>query len=418
VKPLSTVPAFGEALLWFQNPLLGVLAGALFTAILQSSSASIGILQALAGAGQLTVGATIPIIMGQNIGTCVTTLISSVGANRNAKRTAMIHLYFNVIGTALLLGAFSLLRATVRLSFINDTVTAFQIALIHTLFNLLCTALLFPLAPWLERLAVRTVPGKENEKEEHAFLDERLLTSPSLAVAQSHAVCKDMAVRALSNARMSFALLQIYDQNQHAEIEKSEGEIDRMEDEIGNYLVSIGSKNMSEKDSFEVTSQLHLINDLERISDHALNLAQAAEQATASHPPFSEGAKQDLQVLCNALEEILWLTERAFCHGESDAAWQIEPLEQVIDKLEEEARQQGVERLRNNGCSIESGFLFSDMLGDLERIADHCSNVAQLCLATREQSFRTHESLQNRRNAAGADFDRLYEMYRSKFSIS
>lgn len=416
VKPLADVPAFGEALLWFQNPLLGVLAGAVLTAILQSSSASIGILQALSTAGQLTLGAAIPIVLGQNIGTCVTTLLSAVGANRNAKRTAFIHLYFNLLGSILLLSGFYLLHALLRFPFVNDTATAFQIALIHTAFNLLATLVLFPLASWLERLAVYTVPEARSE-ESPTLLDKRLLTSPSLAVARSYAVCREMAAQALSNVRTSFSLLCAYDRERRNELEEREARVDRMEDEIGSYLVSIGSKNMTERESFEITALLHLINDLERISDHALNLAQAAEALTAPSCHLSAEAREDLRVLLAALEEILALTERAFCHADTEAARQVEPLEQTIDRLEEEARQRGVERLRSNRCSLESGFLFSDLLGDLERIADHCSNVAEICLSENEQSIRTHAAAQERRKAAQETFDRLYQDYRARFRL-
>ena len=417
VKPLSSVPAFGQALLWFQNPILGVLAGAVLTAIIQSSSASVGILQALAGAGQLTVGAAIPIIMGQNIGTCVTTLISAVGANRNAKRAAMIHLYFNIIGTVVILSAYTGLDALLNFAFAADNITAVEIAVIHTLFNLLCTVLLFPFANLLERLAVRTVPDREEESGGETVLDERLLTSPALAVARSRAVAEEMAELAVANVRDAFSLLENYNEKKRLALAENEVHIDRIEDEIGNYLVSIGSRNMSESDSVEITALLHLIGDIERISDHALNLAEAAEQLANTASPLSEAEKKDLRVLISALDEILSLSIEAFCRHEREAALRVEPLEQVIDGLKAEIGARNIERLRTNESGVEASFLFADMLGDLERIADHCSNIAGVLLSMSEREMRVHDYLNRVRRDENSAFDSLYQRYRARFRL-
>lgn len=414
VKPLASLPAFSEVLLWFQNPLLGILAGAVLTAILQSSSASMGILQALSSAGSLTVGAAIPIVMGQNIGTCVTALLASIGTNRNAKRAAMIHLYFNLIGTVILLAAFSLLRWLGMLAYAENAITAVGIAVVHTLFNLLCTLLLFPFARWLEWLAVRTVPDKKEDNGE-VMLDRRLLASPALAVARSRTVSEELASLAVQNARQAFLLLQKYDGVSKRQIEEREACIDHTEDEIGNYLISIGSRNVSEDDSVEITALLHLIGDFERISDHALNLAEAAEQLSASQ--LSAEARSDLQTLTAALDEILTLSLQAFCMRDREAAWHVEPLEEVIDDLKERARTRSIERLRQSMCDLDAGLLLSDVLNDLERIADHCSNVALVMLSSSEQDLRVHTYLDRVRQNAGNTFRSLYERYRLQFRI-
>ena len=410
VKPLSEIPAFGEALLLFENPALGVLAGAVLTAVIQSSSASVGILQALAGAGQLTTGAAIPIVMGQNIGTCVTALLSSVGARRNAGRAAVIHLYFNLIGTAVWLTVFWILRAFLDLAFVNERVTAFGIALIHTVFNLLCVLLLYPAAGLLERLALRTIPDREDEYGQ-SVLDERLLNSPALAVARSRAVTEGMAELAIENVRLACSLLVKYDDKKRTELEENESKVDRMEDEIGNYLVSIGSRNMSEDDSVEITAQLHVIGDLERMSDHALNLGEAAERLV-----LSEDARRELGVLASALDEILSLSLQAFCRHDREAAWRVEPLEQVIDGLHDTLHAKNVERLRRNVCGVESGFLYAELLGDIERIADHCSNIAVVFLSSSEHAMRVHDYLDRFRADHTSEFDRLYQKYRKRFS--
>ena len=414
VKPLASLPAFSEVLLWFQNPLLGILAGALLTAILQSSSASMGILQALSSAGSLTVGAAIPIVMGQNIGTCVTALLASIGTNRNAKRAAMIHLYFNLIGTVILLAAFSLLRWLGMLAYAENAITAVGIAVVHTLFNLLCTLLLFPFARWLEWLAVRTVPDKKEDNGE-VMLDRRLLASPALAVARSRTVSEELASLAVQNARQAFLLLQKYDGVSKRQIEEREACIDHTEDEIGNYLISIGSRNVSEDDSVEITALLHLIGDFERISDHALNLAEAAEQLSASQ--LSAEARSDLQTLTAALDEILTLSLQAFCMRDREAAWHVEPLEEVIDDLKERARTRSIERLRQSMCDLDAGLLLSDVLNDLERIADHCSNVALVMLSSSEQDLRVNTYLDRVRQNASNTFRSLYERYRLQFRI-
>ncbi|MBR2020550.1 MAG: Na/Pi cotransporter family protein [Clostridia bacterium] len=415
-KPLAANPSFGEVLLWFQNPLLGVLAGAVVTAILQSSSASVGILQALSGAGQLTVGAAVPIVMGQNIGTCVTTLLSAVGATRNAKRTAILHLYFNLIGTAILLTAFWLVRSFLFVSVMEQPISAFGIALVHTLFNVLCTAILFPFSSLLERLAVRTVAGESAEREAQSVLDERLLAAPALAVARSRAVAEEMARLSVENVREAFGLLRDFSPSRMERLEEGERRVDRMEDEIGSYLIALGSRTVAEQDSLEITALLHWIGDFERISDHALNVAEAAGELAAKGSGLSEEATKDLGVILAALEEILTLSLRAFCEGEREAAWRVEPLEHVIDGLEREIRAAGIERLRNNRCNIDASFLFSDLLGDLERIGDHCSNVASVCLGLSTGDLRAHEFLQHRRISADSDFEGFYKDYRVKYS--
>ncbi len=417
VEPLAELPAFREALLRFQNPILGLLAGVVLTAILQSSSASVGILQALASAGQITAGAAIPIIMGQNIGTCVTALISSVGAGKNAKRTAFVHFYFNVIGSVVLLAAFYVLQLAFDFAFVGESINVVGIATVHTVFNLLCTALLLPFAKGLEWLAIRTVPDREEERGRKALLDKRLLTSPALAVARSRAVAEEMAELAVLNAQRSISLLEAHDEKTRRAIAEDEARVDRMEDELGNYLAAIGSRNMSENDSSEVTAMLYQIVDFERISDHAVNLAEASDAMTEEGKALSVEAKADLSRLTEAVDEILLLARQTFCHSDRDAAWRVEPLEQVIDEVKDEALLRNIERVRESICRVEVSFLYADILHDLERIADHCSNIAGVFLASSEQTMRVHDYLERTRQEQDPASFTLQKRYRERFGV-
>lgn len=417
VQPLSELPAFREVLLVFQNPFLGVLAGMLITALLQSSTASIGILQALSGAGQLTVRAAIPIVMGQNIGTCVTTLLSSIGTEKNAKRTAFIHLYFNVIGTAVLLLLFYTFSWIFDFSFAEENIDAVGIAAVHTSFNVICTALLFPFGKWLEKLAIQTVPDGAAQMENVDFLDKRLLTSPALAVERSRLMTVNMAKSAIENMQNSFALLFDYDRKKREKLDKNEARVDRMEDEIGNYLIAIGSRNLSEADSIEVTALLHLIVNFERIADHAVHIAQAAEHVDNEKTEWDGVAEKDLRLLMRAVEEITALSLQTFEKEDREAARKVEPLEQVIDELKNEIMTRSILRLQENACGVAIGFLMSDILNDLERIAAHCSNIAGIYLSVSERTLRVHDCLDRTNLRSNPSYRAWLRHYRMQFCL-
>ncbi len=423
VQPLAENEGFRSVLLWFDNPLFGLFAGAVLTAAIQSSSASVGILQALSVTGQLTVGATIPIIMGQNIGTCVTALLSCVGAGKNAKRTAMIHLYFNLIGSGFLLLVYLLLQSLIGLPWSANGANAASIALTHTVFNLLCTILLYPIAPLLVRLAERTVPDRAEDQSAEseaasptALLDTRFLALPALAIEHSRRVADEMAELAVENIRLAFSLLSHYDGEAFQKLLSCEERIDRMQDEIENYLVTVSGHPISETESMTVTSLLHQIGDWERIADHALNIGETARTLSES-ATFSDAAWRDLEVLRAALEEILTLSLLAFRETHFDAAESVEPLEEVIDDLRAEIRGRSVERLCRSECSVEVGFLFTDLLTDLERIADHCSNIAGVLLSASAGGLRVHDYLERTRGSDKTRFEERYRSYAARFVL-
>ncbi|MBE6554116.1 MAG: Na/Pi cotransporter family protein [Ruminococcaceae bacterium] len=422
-RPLAEHEGFRSVLLWFDNPLFGLLAGALLTAIIQSSSASVGILQALSATGQISVGATIPIIMGQNIGTCVTALLSCVGAGKNAKRTALIHLYFNLIGSGVLLVVYLLLQWLIGLPWSARGANAASIALTHTVFNLLCTLLLYPAAPLLVRLAERTIPDRGEEKNTEseqalpaALLDARFLALPALAIEHSRTVADEMAVLAVENIRVSFSLLSNYDGAAFERLVSREDRIDRMQDEIENYLVTVSGQPISEAESMTVTALLHQIGDWERIADHAVNIGETARTLSEA-ATFSDRAWQDLTVLRAALDEILALSLLAFREDRIDAAEAVEPLEEVIDDLRAEIRDRSVARLCRSECSVEVGFLFTDLLTDLERIADHCSNIAGVLLSASSGGLRVHDYLERSRGCNEARFEEQYRAYAARFAL-
>ena len=417
MKPLSELPEFQRVFLLFSNPLLGVLTGAVMTAILQSSSASVGILQALSVTGAIRVEMAIPLIMGQNIGTCVTSLLASVGAGIHAKRTAMVHLYFNLIGTVALLIPFLFLRGLGSVAFLQAEAGAVEIALIHTLFNVISTLFLFPLAGLLERLAVLTVRKREGaNREKTVLLDPRLLASPSLALTRSRSVSEEMAALALENVMQSFSLFWKYEEKIFLQIEKNEGEIDRLEDELGSYLVAIGNRNVGEAENREISELLHLIGELERISDHALNLAEAARSRFLEESDLPQVQNEEVEVLFSAVGEIIELATNAFCQNDSALALRVEPLEEVIDSLRMQIHALYVERLRKGECRKASGLAIADLLSNLERIADHCSNIAaHLLTAANHQP--PHAYLQYVRTSGQDTFAEWYGYYQKRYQI-
>lgn len=415
VSGLKDVPAFASLFLMFKNPILGVLAGALLTGIIQSSSASVGILQALAVTGQVSYAAAIPIIMGQNIGTCVTALISSVGTQKNAKRAAVVHLMFNVIGVVVLLTAFWIVKIVFAPAILDENATMSGIAIAHSLFNILCTAMLLPAGGLLEKLAIRIVPDKGG-KEQPVELEERLLITPSVALGRCRAVAGEMARCAGEALYMALTTFENYSPELAESIRENESRCDRYEDELGTYLVRLSAQQLSDAESEEATELLKIIGDFERISDHAVNLLAASEELRSKGLGFSATAEKELKVLIGAVSEILNTAERAFSEKDLAAAAQVEPLKQVIVALKEQMRTRHILRMQQGHCSIEAGFVWSDLLTDLERTADHCSNIAGCVLDAANHGLNLHETLRAMR-ADDPDFRRAYGTYAEKYRL-
>ena len=416
VAGLKDVPAFAQLFVAFKNPVLGVLAGAVLTGIIQSSSASVGILQALAVTGQVSYAAAIPIIMGQNIGTCVTALLSSVGTNKNAKRAAVVHLMFNVIGVVVLLAAFCIVKAVFAPTILQAPATMYGIAVAHSCFNVICTALLLPCGGLLEKLAVRLVPdGPQEKAEQPVELDERLLATPPLALQQCRAVAEEMAACAAEALNRGLDAFSAYTPELAEGIRRDEKRCDRYEDALGTYLVRLSTQQMGAAESEEATELLKTIGDFERISDHAVNVLESAEELRTKGVAFSKTAQRELDVLSKAVRDILALALRAFREQDMDAAGQVEPLEQVIDDLKEQMRTRHILRLQQGQCSIETGFVWCDLLTDLERTSDHCSNIAGCVIDAAQHDLNLHETLRSVRHSDGTYRQRLdtcAEVYR------
>ena len=415
VSGLREVQGFRELFIMFQNPVLGVLAGAVLTAIIQSSSASVGILQALAVTGQVSYGAAIPIIMGQNIGTCVTAMLSAVGANKNAKRAALVHLSFNVIGTAVWLTVFCLVKWLLSPAILNESASLLGIAVAHSVFNVLCTVLMLPLSNVLEKLVCHLVP--EGKKPETVMeLDERLLATPPVALARCRKVAADMANCAVASMKQGIAALTDYSPALAEQVRKAENQTDHFEDILGTYLVKLSTRRISASDSNEAAKLLKIIGDFERIADHAVNLVQSAEELGNKEMALSQEASRELGVLTGAVSEILDLSLEAFLKNDLGPAGMVEPLEQVIDELKEQLRTAHILRLQQEKCSIEAGFIWSDLLTDLERVSDHCSNIAGCVLDMQEGNLNLHESLRAMKEDREKFADR-YLLFRKKYTV-
>ena len=417
VAGLRDVPAFAQLFLAFKNPILGVLAGAVLTGIIQSSSASVGILQALAVTGQVSYAAAIPIIMGQNIGTCVTALLSSVGTNRNAKRAAVVHLMFNVIGVAVLLTAFCIVKALLDPLLLHQSATMYGIAIAHSAFNVTCTAILLPCGGLLEKLAVRLVPDDPAQQTERPVeLDERLLTTPPLALERCRAVAEEMAdcaAQALEQALCSFSA---YTPELAAAIRQGEQRCDHYEDVLGTYLVKLSTRQMGAAESEEATELLKTIGDFERISDHAVNVLESAEELRTKGLTFSAEARGELEVLSGAVRETLTLALRAFREKDETAARHVEPLEQVVDGLKEQMRTRHILRMQQGTCSIEAGFVWCDLLTDLERTSDHCSNIAGCVIDAAQHELNLHETLHDVRSS-DEEYQRRLSAYAAAYRL-
>ncbi len=406
VSGLADVHQFRQMFIMFQNPILGVLAGAILTAVIQSSSASVGILQALAMTGQVSYGAAIPIIMGQNIGTCITAILSSFGTNRNAKRAALVHLSFNVIGTIVWLTAFSIVKAVFSPVLFDQAASLSGIAVAHSSFNILCTILLLPMSGLLEKLAYRLVPDAKIP-DTIAELDERLLATPAVALERCRSLAANMTEDAMGSLRNGMKCLTAYDADLAAAVRKAEDKTDHYEDIIGTYLVKLSANRISDRDSAEAAKLLKIIGDLERISDHAVNLVDSAEEMESKQLSFSDTAVTQLSSLSDAIEEILDLSCKAFVNNDLQAAATVEPLEQIIDEMKDQMRTSHITRLQQGTCSIETGFVWSDILTNLERTSDHCSNIAGCVIDAEQKNMNIHESLR----AMKADSPYFKEQY-------
>ena len=417
MKPLADMPWFSSLFLHFSNPILGVLAGAALTAIIQSSSASVGILQALALTGSVTYGSAIPIIMGQNIGTCVTAMISSVGASKNAKRAAFVHLYFNVIGVVLFLTAFYSLNALLHFEIIHDTVSVMGIAVIHSTFNVITTLVLLPFNRMLEKLAILTVPDGTSKDAAAPLLDKRLLGTPAVATSRAHQCTVDMAQLAQSGLLKAMSLVHIWNDQVSDEVVEQEAQVDHYEDALGTYLVQLSGLPLTVDDNRTVNTLLYSLSDLERISDHSLNLRKSALEVRDKQVTFSHQALEDLNLVEWAVQDIVNLTVQAFANQDNNAARQVEPLEQVIDEIVHQVRSHHVERLQNGQCSITNGFILADLLTCYERVADHCSNIAVAIIEVESDNFDTHEYLNSVKAMKDASFERYYDDYKKKYSV-
>lgn len=423
VKPLADVPEFTGILTSFSNPFLGMLAGLVLTAVIQSSSASVGILQALCMTGAVGYSAAVPIIMGQNIGTCVTALLSGVGASKNAKRAALVHLYFNIIGTVLFMVVFYTINIFAPFAFLGDAATPFGIATIHSVFNIAATICLLPFSKVLVRLACLTLPVADKPVEEKegdrilGLLDPRFLETPSYAVEQSHSVAVTMAGMAEEAINRAMGLLHSYQEEDALRVMELEEEADRFEDELGSYLVKLSSRNLTEKDSHTLSVLLHCIGDFERISDHARNIKESAEEMFRKGLAFSEKAEKELEVFERAMHDILKLTMLSFTEEDLSLAVQVEPLEEVIDGLSLEIRKRHVKRLRKGKCTIEMGFVLSDLITNFERVSDHCSNIAVCGLQVNEDEFDTHAYLEELKQESNMDFQGRVMVYQERYQL-
>lgn len=419
VSVLKNIPEFGQILIMFENPFLGILAGTVLTAIVQSSSASVGILQALTATGAISFGVAIPIVMGQNIGTCVTAMLSSMSSSKNGKRAALVHLYFNIISVAIVLSGFYILDAIFDFGGLLSTATnMWDIAIIHTIFKIIAVIVMFPFTRLLEKLAVVSVPEKSKKKgEEGLVLDERLFITPAIAVEQAEVAARKMAVVACDAMDRALMLLSNYDSKSADLIRKYEDDVDKMEDKIGSYLVKLAAKNSSGEGSREITKMLHIIGDLERISDHAVNIAESAEEMKDKGVQFSPAAQKEINTMVAAVREVLWNAREGFINDNLEMAAAVEPLEEVIDELRDAIKLHHIVRLQNNECTMEMGFILSDLLTNCERVADHCSNIAGCMLElSQDKALDMHKYLYDVKHG-NPEFDRRYQEYKEKYPI-
>lgn len=423
MKPLSENPTFTGLFTMFANPVLGLIVGALLTAVIQSSSASVGILQALCATGKVTYASAVPIILGQNIGTCVTAMMSGVGAGKNAKRAATIHLMFNVIGVAVFMAVFYTIHFVMPFTFLGESANSAGIALVHTCFNILATLVLLPFANQLERLSFILIKPDDDEnarKEEDeifARLDERLLATPSFALEQTNACVLKMADLVEEAVNEAMAVILDYDKQTVKRIEQREKLIDRFDDEVGGYLVKLSARNLTESDTMKLNQMLHGIGDLERIADHAMNLGELARSMNKKEQHFSNKATEELRVFSRAVTDIVQMAVQVFQQGDLACAKRIEPFEEAIDRLQKDMKKRHTKRLKKGKCTAEMGFVLSDITNNYERIADHCSNLAIGVMQLYENDTYAHEYVDSLTKDEGSEFDVLYQQYLAKYKI-
>ncbi len=423
VSGLRENETFISILTMFENPILGILAGLILTAIVQSSSASVGILQALTATGGITFGAAIPIIMGQNIGTCVTAMISSISASKNGKRAALVHLYFNIIAVVIVLSGFYLINWLIGgfqmngTPFLENVIDMWDVAAVHTIFKIIAVAILAPFYRQLAHLAEITIKDSAEEKERANLLDERLIATPAIAVQRATEVTAAMAEVSCDALRKSLSLFEEFDPKVADEVRDLENKADSYEDSLGSYLVRVSSADMNEYDSRQITKLLHIIGDFERISDHAVNIVESAEEMRDKKIEFSAEAKREMQVLRQAVGDILNMAESTFVNNDIALATDIEPLEQVVDDLRDRIKLNHILRLQKSECTIEHGFILADLLNNFERVSDHCSNIG-CCVVeiSTYDSMDVHKYLSDLRKGTGR-FEEKYAEYKDKYAI-
>ncbi len=419
---LKESPAFARTMVMFENPVLGILAGTILTAIIQSSSASVGILQAIALTGTIPTSTAIPIILGQNIGTTITPILSSINGNTDSKRVAIACLYIKMLGVIIVGVAFYILATLIDMPFMYSNATPLSIAIIHTLFNIISTIILMPFCKLIERLTVLTVKEKKNKNKKSQqttfrTLDPRFLSVPSFAVETCRQTVSEMVAISKRTLLDSISLIDKYDENLVESIVKNEVEVDEYEDAISSYLLQISEQDLSQKDSREVSQLLHVVGDVERIADHAVNIMDATKEINKKNISFSPEAQREISVMANAVREILSLAVEALVNEDLNVAKKVEPLEQIIDKLNHKIKRNHVERLRTGSCTIELGFVLSDILANFERVSDHCSNIAVCLLEIENNSLQTHEYLHNVKETGANEFFEFYDMYKQRYSI-
>ncbi|MCI5882581.1 MAG: Na/Pi cotransporter family protein [Clostridiales bacterium] len=420
VAPLADVPEFTGILTMFRNPILGMLAGVILTAVIQSSSASVGILQALCATGAITYGTAFPIIMGQNIGTCVTALLSGVGATRSARRASLVHLYFNVLGTAVFMIGFYLVHAIVPFGFFDDVAGPMGIAVIHSVFNVVATLILLPFSKVLEKLAYISIPETEEEKQQKemgTLLDERFLEQPAFAMERCKKVAMVMAETSKQGLLDAMSLIDHYDEKVARQVYRKEEEVDHFEDELGSYLVKLSAKNLSQQDAETLSMILHSISDFERISDHAMNIEESARKIKDHGIQFSDKAKGELAVFERIVKDILSLSVQAFVNENSLLARDIEPMEEVVDRMTKKVKKRHVKRLEKGKCTMEAGLVLNDLATNFERVADHCSNIGVCVIQINEDTFEAHEYLDTLDKGNNSWFHGKYEEYKKKYQL-
>ncbi len=415
VKPLADSPTFQSVLLKFANPIIGVLVGTIFTAVIQSSSASVGILQAFSLTGVVSYSVAIPIIVGQNIGTCVSAMISSIGAGKNARRASFVHLYFNIIAAIIILPLFYLVSAFVSLP-LETSISPLGIAIVHTTFKLIALCILMPASRLLEKLAMLTVPDGKNDREQE-LLDDRLLATPAVAIERARIVAHDMAKLSVETLRLSMQLIENFNEKTLETIYAGEERVDKYEDMLGTYLVKISSCELSEADGHEAAELLHIIGDFERISDHAVNIAESAQEMSDKKLVFSEQANKELAVMIRAVDEIMSSALRSFCDVDMNAAFNVEPLEEVIDLINARLKKRHVARLQRGECTIELGFVLADLLTNLERVSDHCSNIAGCMIEIKHDALDVHEYMEKLKTEGNPRYTACYEAYKEKYAL-